>query len=181
MAAKQGTLLGWLGKEKEKGTGVASVNPRSLSPLLTREERTQKAVEERRYVLGVLGSRNKVVYDDIILQVVSPVMEAWGTPDEILLPSEGETSQIIQMWASTHGIPTSFVTCDWKSDCKRAKIYRDARIQREASHIILLQGPRSSAYSALAERMQRKGTPVVISERPGMSVTLPGERSCTER
>lgn len=178
MTSKQGTLLGWLGKEKT--TETKSINPRSLSPLLTREEQTKKATEERRYVLGVLGSRNKVAYDDVILQIVSPIMEAWGTPDEILLPAEGETSQIIQMWANTHGVPVSFVSCDWKSDCKRAKVFRDARIQREASHFVLIQGPRSSAYSALGERMQRKGTPVVISERPGMSVTLPGQKSPDE-
>jgi hypothetical protein len=170
---QQPTLLGWLGKDTT--TATKSINPRSLSPLLTKTEQKQKALEERRYTLGILGSRNKVTYDDIVLQIISPIVEAWGTPDEILLPAEGETSHIVQMWANTHEVPVQLVTCDWKSDCKRAKVFRDARIQREATHFVLIQGPRSSAYSALAERMQRKGTPVVISERPGMTVTLPGE------
>jgi hypothetical protein len=42
--------------------------------------------------------------------------------------------------------------------------------------MLLLQGPRSNALSTLAGRLQRKGRPVVISERPGESVVAPGPK-----
>jgi hypothetical protein len=47
---------------------------------------------------------------------------------------------------------------------------RDALIQKEATHLLLLQGPRSNALSQMAARLKKKGRPVAISERPGLPV-----------
>ena len=94
-------------------------------------------------------------------------MEAWS-PDEIIIPAEGVSSYAIQRWAEGMKIPVRMISCDWAKQGRRAKALRDAEIQRESTHILLLQGPRSNALSAMAARLQRKGRPVAISERPGM-------------
>lgn len=153
------SLLGWLGVSSTK---TAPMDPRSLSP--------PRAVRPERTVLGVLGTRSKVRYEDIESQILVPILEAWGEPDELLLPAEGDSSRIIQAWATRRGIPVSLVVSDWATHGKRAGLLRDARIQRESSHMLLLQGPRSNAMTTLGRRLHRKGRPVVISERPGEAV-----------
>ena len=160
------TLVGWLGRE---ATAAPKKRPRSKSPL----------TRPTRVVLGVLGTRNSTSYDDFTEQILAPITEAWGIPDEIIAPAESESSQILVAWAAREGIPISLVAADWVKQGKRAGLLRDARIQREGTHMLLLQGPRSNALSTLAGRIQRKGRPVVISERPGEPVTTVGERPVT--
>ncbi len=175
------SLLGWLGKDPQKET--VAVNPRSLSPLLTSPSQKQKKAPiaaESPVILGILGTQSKVHYDTMVLEVLAPVLEAWGTPDEILLPAEGDSSQTIHSWAIQQNIPARFVGCDWSAQGKTAKILRDSRIQRDATHLILLQGPRSNAYTTLAEKLHRKGRLVVLSERPGAPVRLPGKDLCAD-
>lgn len=153
------TLDGWLGSTKTTG--------RSLSPLLK-----QRTVE--RTVLGVLGTRSKVQYEAFMAEIVAPIIEAWGLPDELLVPAEGESSELLCGWARDRGIPVRRMACDWTSLGRKAGIFRDSAIQREATHLVLLQGPRSNAMTALAGRLQRKGRhQVVISERPGQPVAAP--------
>jgi hypothetical protein len=127
-----------------------------------------------RIVFGVLGTRNKMSYEDFVSQILNPTMEVWGLPAEIVAPADGESAEVLQAWAAHHKIPVCLVAADWSRNGKRAGLLRDARIQREATHMILLQGPRSNALATLAGRLQRKGRPVVISERPGTSVQIPG-------
>ncbi len=141
---------------------------RSLSPLLRPHERTHD-----RIVLGVLGTRSNIQVDDFNEQILAPILEAWGIPDEILAPTDGESSHVVQAWAAKHEIPVTLVACDWVKQGRRAGILRDARIQREATHLLLLQGPRSNALATLAHRLDRKGRPVVISVRPGQPVMTP--------
>lgn len=150
--------------------------PRSLSPLLKRLSpmvddvvRTKKN-ETTDVVLGVLGTDSKASYEDVERDILGPVVEAWGLPDSIILPAEGESSHCIQLWANKHNVPVHFVACDWVRQGRRAGLQRDARIQREATHLMLIQGPRSVTLSKLASRLHRKGRPVVLRERPGQPV-----------
>lgn len=145
----------WLGATKK-------VDARSLSPI--------KATKSTRIVLGILGARANMTYEEIQEQILEPAVIAWGVPDEVLLPAQGESSYTIQSWATTKEIPVSLVTADWALQGAKAGFYRDARIQREATHLILLQGPRSTALATLAARLKRKGRPVLLSERPGLKV-----------
>jgi hypothetical protein len=121
-------------------------------------------------VLGVLGARNSIRYEEFVGDILAPVLEAWGTPDEIVAPAESESSHVIATWAGRLGVPVSLVAADWVRSGRRAGLLRDARIQREATHFLLLQGPRSNALTTLAGRLRRKGRAVVISERPGAPV-----------
>jgi len=141
-------LLGWL-----------KPYTRSLSPLLT-------TLTSERVVLGVIGTRSTTSNLD---ELMAPIMEAWS-PDEIILAAEGASSFAICQWAEVRQIPVRCIGCDWRVHGKRASCIRDAQIQREATHLLLLQGPRSNSLSTLAARLQKRGRPVAISERPGLPV-----------
>jgi hypothetical protein len=160
------SLLGWLGKEPATTTvkQPVKVDPRSLSPVFKRP-----SVPDR-IVLGVLGNRSNIRHEDAEADLLAPVVEAWGTPDELVIPAEGDVSFILQTWAKQKGIPVRLLACNWSTQGKRAGLLRDNQIQREATHMLLLQGPRSNALMQLAQRLERKGRPVVISERPGEPV-----------
>lgn len=121
-------------------------------------------------MLGVLGTRSNIRSEDLDINILDPILEAWGFPDELLLPAEGDSSQALQRWAELKDIPVRLITCDWTTQGRKAGLLRDARIQRDATHLLLLQGPRSNALRSLADRLHRKGRPVVISERPGLPV-----------
>lgn len=155
------SLLGWLGSSG----APPRISQRSLSPI--------KPAKPSRTVLGVLGTRSNVRVEDLEAQVLGPAMEAWGIPDALILPAEGDSSYAIQAWAQVKEIPVHLVAADWTKQGPRASLLRDATIQREATHLVLLQGPRSNKLTALALRLHRRGRPVVISERPGLPVLVP--------
>ena len=142
-------LLGWL-----------KPYTRSLSPLLTK-------LTLERVVLGVIGTRSSTSNMD---ELMAPIMEAW-CPDEIIISAEGESSFAIRQWAEVRRIPVRCLGCDWRTHGKRASCIRDAQIQREATHLLLIQGPRSNSLSTLAARLHKRGRPVAISERPGLPAT----------
>lgn len=155
------SLLGWLGSSG----APPRVSQRSLSPV--------KPAKPTRSVLGVLGIRSNVRFEDLETQIIGPMLEAWGIPDALILPAEGDSSYALQAWAQARDIPVQLIASDWAKQGRRAGLLRDATIQREATHFLLLQGPRSNALTALAGRLARKGKPVVISERPGLAVSVP--------
>ena len=159
------SLLGWLGKVKDPQTVQIpiKIDPRSLSPVF-------KRTQPDRIVLGVLGTRSNMRYEDVESDILGPMVEAWGTPDELVVPAEGDTSFILQTWAKQKDIPVRLLACNWTTQGKRAGMLRDSQIQRESTHMLLLQGPRSNALMQLAQRLERKGRPVIISERPGEPV-----------
>lgn len=151
------TLDSWLGRRP------VAMDARALSPV-------RIARRSDRIVFGVLGTRNKMSYEDFVEHILDPVIEAWGMPEEFVIPGDGESGEVIQTWASRNDIPVCRITADWVRNGKRAGLLRDSCIQREASHLILLQGPRSNALTKLAGKLQRKGKPVALSERPGEPV-----------
>ena len=163
------SLLGWLGSSG----APPRVSQRALSPV--------KSARPSRTVLGVLGTRSNVRIEDLEAQILNPTLEAWGLPDALILPADGDSSYAIQAWAQAKDIPVQLIACDWAKQGRRAGLLRDATIQREATHLVLLQGPRSTALSTKALQLARKGRPVVISERPGIPVSAPSLQKPTAK
>ena len=149
---------------------TAPKTTRALSPIYP----SRYSIDQPRKVLGFLGKRSNIRYEDIEVQILEPILREWGTPDEILLPMEGDSSYAIQRWAQANGVSIQLVGCDWLAHGRRASMLRDSQIQRDATHLVMIQGPRSNAYSVLAERLRRKGRKVALSERPGCSVEISG-------
>lgn len=154
----------WLGSTVKR-------NERSLSPV------TKKRPVDNKIVLGVLGTRSSIRLEELETDILAPLIEAWGMPDEIIIPSEGDSSHAIQIWADVRGIPTHLFCCDWTGLGRKAGLLRDSRIQRDATHLLMLQGPRSNALMHTATRLARKGRHVVISERPGKPICNPLEKT----
>jgi len=152
------TLTKWL------GSTAKAVDPRSLSPVRT--------VAPTSKIWGLLGAWNGTSYDEMQKNVINPLVESWGLPDRILLPAEGDAAQVLQRWATMKDIPVRFMGCDWKTYGRRAALLRDTAIQQEASHFVLLQGPRSMALTSLAARLKRKGKAVGLAERPGHKIVV---------
>lgn len=108
--------------------------------------------------LGVIGSRTDATEQRIQEEVLFPILEELGRmPDKMLLPDEGSSSIYISDWADTMKIPSQVYQCDWQRHGKRAKIFRDARIQEESTHFIIFLQKRSEFNEKLATRLARKG------------------------
>ena len=150
-------MKAWLGS-------IQKVDPSTLSPI--------KKTIPANYVLGVLGTRSKMTYDAMRTEIIQPALDTWGLPAELIIPSEGESSHVLMLWAQQKDIPIRMVSCDWVSDGRRATLFRDTSIQREAHRLIVLQGPRSNAASKVAARLAKKGKPVGLSERPGFPLKM---------
>ena len=150
---------------------TAPKTTRSLSPVYSSTYSSRYSSNSRK-VLGFLGKRSNIRYEDIEKQILEPIINDWGNPDEIILSNEGESSFAIQRWAQNNGISIQLIGCDWLAHGRRASMLRDAHIQRESTHLVMIQGPRSNAYSILAERLRQKGQKVAISKRPGLIVEL---------
>ena len=112
--------------------------------------------------LGVIGNRADATQEKILEDVMTPLLEQLGRPPErILLPSEGTSSIFLGDWAEQLRIPTQVYEADWRRHQRRALVYRDARIQEEATHFLIFLNKRSAANEKLAMRLARKGHPVL--------------------
>lgn len=138
-------------------------------------------------VFGVLGTRNKISYEEFVEHIMNPIVEVWGLPAEIMCYEEGELSEYFSRWIrlfhsdseneSARPPNLHCLKAEWGRHGKKAGFMRDATIKRDATHLILLQGPRSNAFTTLASSFHKKGKPVVISVRPGKEVV---EFSCLD-
>lgn len=111
--------------------------------------------------LGIIGSRQDLSQQTIIESILTPILqELERPPDRVILPSEGTTTIFISDWAETLRIPTQVYEADWFRHNRRAKIYRDARIQSESTHFLIFLNKRSQFNATLANRLALKGYPV---------------------
>lgn len=113
-------------------------------------------------ILGVLGHRTDATQEKLVEDVMTPFLQELGkVPERILLPSEGMSSILLSDWADGLHIPTQIYEADWRRHQRRALIYRDARIQEEATHFLIFLNKRSMANEKTAMRLARKGYPVM--------------------
>ena len=113
------------------------------------------------FFLGVLGSRNDGSEDDYLQRVLFPMLEVMErTPEKVILPAEGTSTIWIQAWAESMKIPTETYQADWRRHQRRAKVFRDARIQQEATHFLVFLNKRSEANEKLANRIAHAGRDV---------------------
>jgi hypothetical protein len=161
MSRTHTVMLGWLGSSN-------IVDPKTLSPPKSGlcSGRSPERVPDN-WTLGIIGSRGKTTYDKMQLEIIQPMVAAWGLPSEVLVPSDGDSSHILVLWAQQKDIPIRMITSDWSSFGPRAALVRNTTIQKEADRLIFLQGPRSTKVAKDAARLAKKGRIVGLSERPG--------------
>ena len=111
-------------------------------------------------VLGFLGSSTASYWttERVIDNIINPVIGSIGQlPDSILLPTEGATSLLIQVWGERQNLPLTPLECNWQKLGRKAKALRDGRILKESSHLVLFLGKRSDTYEKIAIREVKKG------------------------
>ncbi len=111
--------------------------------------------------LGVIGSRQDI--DQVITHesIVNPILQELGRiPDKLILPAEGTSTIFLSDWGEMLKIPTQIYEADWRKHQRRAKIFRDARIQQESTHFIVFLNKRSEFNEKLANRLAKQGKPV---------------------
>jgi hypothetical protein len=115
--------------------------------------------------LGVLGIHNQITKEEIHEKVLHPLMSVLGRmPDKMILPSEGTSSALISIWAERNHIDTQCVEADWRKFQRKAGILRDARIQKECSHLVVFLGMKSRSNEQTAIRQAKKGKQVFVVE-----------------
>jgi hypothetical protein len=108
--------------------------------------------------LGILGSRADGTQDKYLYELLGPMLQELGrVPDKVILPSEGISSIYISDWADSLKIPNQMYEADWRQHQRRAKIFRDSRIQNEATHFLVFLNKRSEFNEKMAIRLARKG------------------------
>lgn len=122
------------------------------------DEPTEAIQRAEPLYLGVIGSRTDATQEKIVECVMTPILEELGrVPDKVLLPEEGTSSIWLNDWADSLKIPCTVYQADWYKHQRRAKIFRDARIQEESTHFIIFLNKRSEFNEKLATRLARRG------------------------
>ena len=125
------------------------------------------AAEKKEMVIGFLGSSSSKEWNqNIILEkIIEPLLAEEGkAPDSVLLPSDGTTSLLLEVWAQKSKIPCSVITADWKKLGRRAQALRDQKIVKEANCLVFFKGVKSDFYEKMAIREAKKGRLVYTIE-----------------
>jgi hypothetical protein len=118
-------------------------------------------IEEKPIHLGVIGSRTDADQTKLIDSILMPLLQEIGKPpDKFILPEEGVSSIFLSDWAESLKIPHQIYQADWFKHQRRAKIFRDSRIQEESNHFLIFLNKRSEFNEKLATRLARKGNRV---------------------
>jgi hypothetical protein len=111
------------------------------------------------FVLGVLGNSSAAFWSKETIESLMETLtgEQEKMPVSVLLPNEGNTSLLLQVWGERKRLDVKVYDADWKRLGRRARALRDSRIQKESSHLLIFLGGRSDYYETLAIRQVKKG------------------------
>jgi hypothetical protein len=108
--------------------------------------------------LGVIGGRADATQEKILEDVITPMLQELGRmPDRIILPADGLSTIFISDWSERLKLPTQIYEADWRRHQRRAKIFRDARIQQESTHFLIFLNKRSDYNEKLAVKLAKQG------------------------
>ena len=114
-------------------------------------------------ILGVLGARNALTKQSMQDEILGPILDDLEQkPAKILLPAEPLSSTYIECWASRQDIPVDLIKSDWVRNGRRAGVLRDAAIEKEATALLIFEGPKSRYYLDLAERIAKRHTMIPV-------------------
>ena len=128
-------------------------------PLHVPKEQNEKAT----IILGFLGysSAGKWTRESMSELVLNPLIgEMNKIPNTLLIPAEGNTSTLLQIWAERLNIEYQAIDSDWTRLGRKARALRDGRILKESTHLVFFLGSRSDYYEKIAIREVKKGRKV---------------------
>ena len=122
--------------------------------------------------LGVLGKHEQISKQMMHDKILHPLVSSLGRlPEKVILSSEGTASAYITLWAESTNIDTHTVEADWKKLQRKAGILRDARILKEATHLLIFVGPRSRAYEQTGIAQAKKGKTVFLVDHSTLDLS----------
>jgi hypothetical protein len=122
-------------------------------------------------LLGILGKHEQISKQDIHEKILHPLVSAIGRlPDKVFIPSEGTSSAYITLWAEKANLEIHSVDADWRKLQRRAGIMRDARIQKESTHLLIFVGARSKNYEQTGIREAKKGKQVFLVDHDSLDL-----------
>ena len=123
-------------------------------------------------ILGVLGARNALTKQMMQDEILGPILDDLAMkPTKIIVPAEPLSSTYIECWANRQTIPVDLIKSDWVRNGRRAGVLRDAAIEKEATALLIFEGPKSRYYLDLAERIAKKRTSIPVYVVQGNSVS----------
>ena len=119
----------------------------------------EEEVAPTKFILGVLGNSSAGFWTSQTIQsLLEPIIEEQErSPEQILLPSDGTTSLLLETWAGKKKVESKVYSADWKVLGRRARAIRDSQIIKESSHLLVFLGGRSDYYEKAAMREVTKG------------------------
>lgn len=130
-------------------------------------EPIQQGKPYQRICLGVLGKREDISQEAIRDKILHPLLASIGKiPEMIYLPSDGGSSAFIGVWAERCEVKNETIHADFRKLGRRAFVMRDARILKDATHLLLFEQPKSEYIVKLGIRELKKGK-IVFSVSAG--------------
>lgn len=109
--------------------------------------------------LGILGQRRDLDTESV-KQIMEAIQEDFPPIQSMIIPSDTTSSIYFESYGESIQTPVTVYEADWRRDGRRAQIFRDARIVKEATHFLIFGGPRSDRPLKTAEQLSKKGHPV---------------------
>lgn len=126
-------------------------------------------VQGKPILLGVLGKTEKITKEAIHEKIIDPLMSVLGRlPDKVFVPSEGQSSAYISLWAERGNIDTQLLEADWRKFQRRAVFVRDNRIIKDSTHLLVFAGSKSKKNEEIAFKEAQKGKQVFLIEAQTM-------------
>jgi hypothetical protein len=109
------------------------------------------------YVLGILGT--SAVYNELhINQLTETIAQLWGLPTKILFQQAGQVAMHIESWADDNNIQLAAIQAEWSKYGPKACMYVNNKIEKEATHVVIIRSPRAKSDRMLqkAEQLSSK-------------------------
>lgn len=106
--------------------------------------------------LGIIGQKRDMT-PELASELMQLLIEDIGTPQSLIVPVGSNSSIYLEAWAEDNNVPAMLCEADFMKNGRMAAVYRDAQIQREATHFIVFGGPRSQKPLQVARSLAKKG------------------------
>jgi hypothetical protein len=106
--------------------------------------------------LGILGQRRDLDADSV-KQIMEAIQEDFPPIQSLIVPSDTTSSVYFEAYGESIKTPVTIYEADWRRDGRKAQIFRDSRIMKEATHFLVFGGPRSDRLQKTAEQLSKKG------------------------
>jgi len=136
---------------------------RTITEMFGRERSLSPPRAPRACRLGVLGNK-KDMTAELADELMQLLIEDIGDIQSLIVPVGCNSSIYLEGWAEDNNVPVMLCEADFMKNGRMAAVYRDAQIQREATHFIIFGGPRSQKPLQVARTLAKKGRTVYYLE-----------------